>query len=62
MIEGHNLISGDHPSNAKRGGVYICYKESLAVHKFKITPLTECLVCEVTIRDKKVYVAVVCKC
>lgn len=61
MIEGHNLISGDHPRNAKRGGVCICYKKSLAVHKVKITLLTECLVCEVIIHDKKVYVAIVCK-
>ena len=32
MLEGYNLIRSDHPSNTKRGGVCIYYKESLAVH------------------------------
>ena len=59
MIEGYNLIRSDHPSNIKRGGVFICYKESLAVRIVNITSLTECLVCEVTIQNKKGYVAVV---
>ena len=59
MIEGYNLIRSDHPSNTKRGGVCIYYKESLAVRIVNITSLTECLVCEVTIQNKKGYVAVV---
>ena len=59
MIEGCNLIRSDHPSNTKRGGVCIYYKESLAVCIVNITSLTECLVCEVTIQNKKGYVAVV---
>ena len=59
MIEGYNLIRSDHPSNIKRGGVCINYKKSLAVRTVNITSLTECLVCEVTIQNKKGYVAVV---
>ena len=59
MIEGYNLIQSDHPSNTKRGGVCIYYKESLAVRIVNITSLIECLVCEVTIQNKKGYVAVV---
>ena len=59
MIEGYNLIQSDYPSNTKRGGVCIYYKESLAVCIVIITSLTECLVCEVTIQSKKGYVAVV---
>ena len=58
-IEDYNLIRGDHPSNTKRGGVCIYYEESLAVRIVNITSLTECLVCEVTIQNKKGYVAVV---
>ena len=58
MIKGYNLIRSDHPSNTKRGGVCIYYKESLAVCIVNITSLTECLVCEVTIQNKKGYVAV----
>ena len=52
-LDGHNLIRSDHPSNTKRGGVCIYYKESLAVRLVDITSLHECLVCEVTIQKKK---------
>ena len=59
MLDGYNLIRSDHPSNTKRGGVCFYYKESLAVHLVDITSLPECLVCEVTIQNKKEgYVAV----
>ena len=59
MIKGYNLIGSDHPSNTKRGGVCIYYKESLVVCIVDITSLTECLVCEVKIQNIKGYVAVV---
>ena len=59
MIEGYNLIRSDHPSNTKRGGICIYYKESLAVRILNIISLTECLVCEVTIQNKKGYAGVV---
>ena len=59
MIEGYNLTWSDHPSNIKRGGVCIYYKVSLAVHIVNITLLTECLVFEVTVQNKKGYLAVV---
>ena len=58
MLEGHNLIRSDHPSNTRRGGVSIYYKESLAVRLVDITFLHECIVCELTIQNKKGYVAV----
>ena len=59
MVEGYNLTRSDHPSNVKIGGVCICYNESLAVHIVNITSLIECLVCEVTIQNKKGYIALV---
>ena len=59
MIEGYNLIRSHHPGNVKRGGVCIYYKESLAVRIVNIASLTECLVCEAAIQNKKGYVAVV---
>ena len=31
LINGCNLICADHPSNNKRGGVFIYYRKSLAV-------------------------------
>ena len=51
MLDGYNLIRSDHPSNTKRVGVWICYKESLAACLVDITFLPECLVCEVTIQN-----------
>ena len=50
-----NLIT---QATLKGGRVCIYYKESLAVHLVDITSLPECLVCEVTIQNKKAYVAV----
>ena len=61
MLEGYNLIRSDHPSNIKMDGVCIYYKESLAVRLVDITSLPECLVCELTIQNKKGYVAVMCR-
>ena len=56
MLDSYNLIRSDHPANTKRGGIY--YKESLAVRLVDITSLPEYLVCEVTIQNKKGYIAV----
>ena len=58
MLDGYNLIRSDHPSNTKRGGVCIYYKESLAVCLVDVASLPECLICEVKIQNKKGYVAV----
>ena len=49
-LEGYNFIRPDHPSNTKRGGVYIYYKESSAIRLVDITFLPERLVYEVTIQ------------
>ena len=59
MMEGYYLIRSDHPSNTNRGGVCIYYKESLGVRVVNITSLTECLICEVTMQNKKGYAVVV---
>ena len=57
-INGYNLIRADHPSNNKRGGVCIYYRESLAVQLVKTNYLNECLLCEVSFNNKKGYIAV----
>ena len=31
MIEGYNIVRSDHTSNSRRGGVFIYYKQSLAL-------------------------------
>ena len=57
-FNGYNLIRADHPSNNKRGGVCIYYRESLAVQLVKTNYLNECLLCEVSFNNKKGYIAV----
>ena len=44
-ILGYNLIRPDHPSNSKRGGISIYYKESLAVQTLNNIDLPICKVC-----------------
>ena len=58
LINGYNLIRADHPSNTKRGGVCIYYRESLAVQLVETNCLSKCLLCEVSINHKKSNVAV----
>ena len=58
LINAYNLICADHPSNNKRGGVCIYYRECLAVQVVETNYLSECLLCEVSINNKKGYVAV----
>ena len=55
MSEGYNFIWSNHPSDTKRGGACIYYKESLAVRLVDITSLPGCLVCEVIIENKNWY-------
>ena len=43
LINGYNLIRADHPSNNKRGGVCIYYRESLAVQLVETNYLSDCL-------------------
>ena len=57
-FSGHNLIRANHPSNSKRGGVCIYYKESLAVQTLNNIGLPERLVCKVCLGNKTVYVVV----
>ena len=58
VIVGYNLVHADHPSNLKKGGVCIYYKESLAIQLINVSYLSCCLLCEVTFNNNKGYVAV----
>ena len=49
----------DHPGNAKRGGVCIYYKETLALKVISTPYLNESLLCEVTIGSKKCIIGTV---
>ena len=54
-IEGYNLLRVDHPSNKKRGGVCMYYKEHLPITKRdELWTLKECLVMEIIV-GKKIF-------
>ena len=53
-IAGYSLLRADHPSNTKKGGVCVYYKDFLPlIRKFEITDLKECLVTEITVENEK---------
>ena len=51
-IPGYNLITADHLSNTKRGGVCICFKESLPLRLYNISYINECICFEIMISNK----------
>ena len=51
-ISGYNLIRSDHPSNHKRGGVCIYYKNFLPLRILSIQYLPECINFELNIGGK----------
>ena len=42
-IEGYNIVRSDHPSNSRRGGVFMYYNHSLALKILDIKYLQECV-------------------
>ena len=52
VISGYNLIRSDHPSNTKRGGVCLYYKNYLPLRVLNISYLKECLNFELKIGNK----------
>ena len=55
-MKGYKLIRADNPSDSKKDGVGIYYKEFLAVRPFEVKNLNECLIFEVSIKNKRGYV------
>ena len=51
-IPGYDLFRGDHPSNTKRGGVCIYYRDSLLLKILGIQYLQECINFEIRIGGK----------
>ena len=51
-ISGYMLVRSDHPSNTKRGGVCLYYKNNLPLRVINIGYLNECLTLELTVGDK----------
>ena len=58
-IDGYNLVRADHPSDTKRGGVCIYYKESLPVRVINSSYFEEALLLEMAYHNKKVIVSVI---
>ena len=59
-IDGYNLIRADHPSDSKRGGVCIYYKEHIPLIKREdICTLDNCLVTEIRSEGEKCFLTCV---
>ena len=54
-INGHKLVTADHPGNVKRGGVCVYFKGSLPVKCLPNSYFKECLILEVSINNKRSY-------
>ena len=55
-IPGYTLLRSDHPSNIKRGGVCMFYKDYLPViRRDDLCALTECIVVEVNLGTKSLF-------
>ena len=58
MIQGYAMIRSDHPSNTKRGGVCIYYREHLPfINRTDLTFIDECLVGEIAHKNSKCFVS-----
>ena len=56
-LQGYTMIRSDHPSDTKRGGVCIYYKDHLPfVRRDDITCLDECIVGEIKVKNSKCFV------
>ena len=51
-LPGYNVVRADHPSNTKKGGVCIYFKNSLPLKVLDIQLLQECINFEIKIADK----------
>ena len=58
-LNSYNLLRVDQPNNTNRGGVCIYYKESLGVHEVKLSNLSQCIICEISLQNCKGYNAVI---
>ena len=58
-LNGYSLLRADHPSDTKKGGVCIFYKDHLPISlKPNLIILNECLVCEFKAGKKRCFITV----
>ena len=53
IIDDYKLLCAEHPRYTRRGWVCIYHKEAISVQVLKVSHLPECLVCEVSIQNKR---------
>ena len=58
---GYNLIRADHPSNSKRGGICVYYRNSLPLKLLNIFHLQVCIVFELKIGNKFCKIVYLCR-
>ena len=58
-LPGYNLVRSDHPSNIKRDGVCLYYKENLSLRSINVPFLSQCVLCKVSLQSQKGYVIVI---
>ena len=56
VLKGYKPVRADNPSDLKRGGVCIYFKQSLPIKVLNITNLHECLVCELFLNSRRSYI------
>ena len=56
QINGYSLLRAYHPNDIKRGGVCICFKESLPlIRRNGLTNIKDCLVTEINVNNEKCF-------
>ena len=58
QLDGYNFLRVDHPSNSKRGGVCIFYKETVGARMLKSLRFSECIICKASIQNYNGHVGV----
>ena len=61
-IDGYHIIRADHPHNQKIGGVCIYFKEQLKLKQIISPNFSECILCEILMRNKIGYIVVTYRC
>ena len=59
-IDGYNLIRPDHPTDSKKSGIGIYYKEHIPlIRRDDLCTLDNCLITEIPLQSKKCFLTCV---
>ena len=59
LIPGYHLLRAHHLDKVKRGSVCLYHKENLSLRETETPYFSQCILCELTIQNKKGYIAVI---